>query len=571
MYVLGVWDGHDAGAALIEDDKIVYAANEERFTKRKLEVKFPFNAINAALKFAGIKPTDIEHVAFTTTEFTKTLERIMPYSKEYYYQFRRRKIPKPRFENERHKLKYAMTRIGILPLCNPISSYIVGRNLRHIGFKDFKLHLVEHHVAHAATAGFTAPFKDPLIITIDGLGDGLSGSISTLKNGKFERHKVIKAKDSIGIFYEQVTNIVGMRELEDEGKVMAMADYSYPFDFKENKLKDFFEVHGTFIKAKYSPLKQFELLQRIAWQTPREQFSYMAQQVLENVLTTFVQNAIEEYGIGNVAFAGGTFSNVKANMKIRKLDGLKHWFVFPHMGDGGMALGSALYANYMLTGTSHYKFDAYLGDEYDDQEIIKSLKNYTHFEYENEEEKDQAPHAADLIDSGNYVFWFHGRMEYGPRALGNRSILAPSDSEHVKDMLNLYVKKREWFQPFAPSMLESEAGKIVEYDNKGADKYMTNSYMIKEQVLPKTRAVSHVDGSARPQMVDDENKLYKDMIKQVSKRTGYGVILNTSFNIHGMPIVMTPEDALKTMEQTKTRYMFIGNIFVENKNGIKVH
>ncbi|MGC8652070.1 MAG: carbamoyltransferase C-terminal domain-containing protein [Candidatus Micrarchaeia archaeon] len=568
MYILGVWDGHDSGAALIDDKRIIYAANEERFTKRKLEVNFPFNAINAALRFAGLKPADIGHVAFTTTELTKTLERIMPYSKEYYYQFRRRKILKPRFEDERHKLKYTLTRFGVLPLCNSISSYIIGKALRHMGFKDFKLHVVEHHVAHAATAAFTAPFKNPLVITVDGLGDGLSGSISTLRNGKLERHKTLKATDSIGIFYEQVTNIVGMRELEDEGKVMAMADYSYPFDFNDNKLKNFFEVHGTSIKAKYSPLKQFVLLQRIAWQTPREQFSYMAQQVLEHVLTRFVQNALDEYGIGDVAFAGGIFSNVKANMKIRMLDKLRHWFVFPHMGDGGMALGGALYANYLLNGTTHYDFDAYLGDAYSEEDTLHEVKSRDGLRYELESPMEQAKHASELINEGNYVFWFQDRMEYGPRALGNRSILAPSSSDTVKDKLNLYVKKREWFQPFAPSLLEKDAEKILKYDNKGPDKFMTNTYYIKEDLDHIARAVTNVDRSARPQMVGKENKLYEELLHGIRKRTGYGIVLNTSFNVHGAPIVMSPADALNTMEQTRTRYMFINGVFVENTKGI---
>ncbi|MGI0133969.1 MAG: carbamoyltransferase N-terminal domain-containing protein, partial [Candidatus Micrarchaeaceae archaeon] len=269
LYTLGIWDGHDSGAALLSDDRIIFAANEERFTKRKLEINFPFNAIAAALKFAEIKPTDVQHVAFTTTEFTKTLERVFPYMKEYYYNFRRRKIPRPRFEDARHRLKYSMTTTGVLPLCNQISSSVISKRLNGMGFSGYKLHVVDHHTAHAATAAFTAPFKNSLVITLDGLGDGLSGSVSTLRNGKLERHIAIGARDSIGIFFEQATNIIGMRELEDEGKVMAMADYSYPFQFEENKLQNFFSVTGTTIKARYSPGRQFGMLQGIAWQMPR--------------------------------------------------------------------------------------------------------------------------------------------------------------------------------------------------------------------------------------------------------------------------------------------------------------
>ncbi|MCL5102388.1 MAG: hypothetical protein M1544_03470 [Candidatus Marsarchaeota archaeon] len=568
MYVLGLWDGHDSGAALIEDGEIVYAANEERFTKRKLEMKFPYHSIKAALDYAQLKPTDIENVAYTTTEFTKTLERIYPKMKERYYLFRRRKIPKPRFEGFMHNLKYTMTGVGILPLCNQISSSIISRQLRHMGFRDFKLSVVEHHTAHAATAAYTSGFKKSLVITLDGLGDGLSGSVSTFEGGKLERHIAIPARDSLGIFFEQVTNIIGMRELEDEGKVMAMADYSYPFDFEGNKLKDMFKVEGTIISAKYSARKQFALLQSIGWQLPREQFSYMAQQLLENIVVKFVSNVVDRFGISDVVLAGGLFSNIKANMKIRNLENVKHWYVFPHMGDGGIALGSALYTNHLLNGRSDYRFNAYMGDEYDAATTMKTLKKDKSLECVEENASEQAHHAAELISNGNYVFWFQGRMEYGPRALGDRSILAPTDSEEVKEKLNLYVKRREWFQPFAPSVLEEDVARVVDYDGKGYDKYMTMAYKVRDSAKDITKSVVNVDYSARPQAVGQENPKYMELLKRMGKLTGYGMVLNTSFNLHGMPIVMTPEDAIATMKTTKTKYMFINGVTVTNKRGV---
>ncbi len=567
MYVLGLWDGHDAGAALIEDDKVLYAANEERFTKRKLEVKFPYNSIAAALAYARIRPTDIEHVAFTTTEFTKTLERVFPGMKESYYKFRRRRILKPRFENFRHKLKYGMTSVGIVPASTAISRMIIARQLRHMGFRNFKLHVVEHHMAHAATAAFTRPEKKSLVITMDGLGDGLSGSISVLENGKLSRHVKINARDSIGIFYEQVTNLVGMRELEDEGKVMAMADYSYPFSFEENRFKDFFKVEGTMITAKYGPLKQFDMLQRMGWQMPREQFSYMAQQLLESVTVKMVSNAVDRFNISNVAFAGGLFSNIKANMRIRALDTVKHWYVFPHMGDGGIALGSALYTSYALTGKSHYDFCAYLGEEYDQEQTEHAIKKEGWLRHEKEAPHEQAKHAAELIADGNYIMWFQGRMEYGPRALGDRSILAPSDSEEVKDKLNMYVKRREWFQPFAPAMLDSEVPRMLEYDGKGLDKLMTMGYFVKRDFRDAVKSVVNVDGSARPQMVGAENRMYEDILNNIKRIKGNGIMLNTSFNLHGMPIVMSPDDAINTMKLTKTKYMFMNGFFLTNRKG----
>lgn len=563
MYILGIWDGHDAGAALVEDNKVIFAANEERFTKRKLEVNFPKHSIEAALRYAKIKPDDIEHIAFSTTEFAKTIERMFPKMRENYYIFRRRKRLKPRFSDLRHMLKYSITSIGITPGSTTINKHMLGKELRNMGFDKFKLYAVEHHAAHAATAAFTSPFKKALIITSDGLGDGLSGSISIMEKNTLTRKSVTKASDSLGIFFEQATNIIGMRELEDEGKVMAMADYSYPFSMDENLFRDFFSVDGISIKAKYNTIKQFEMLQRISWQLPREQFAYMVQQLLTEMLTKFVDNAIERFGIGDVAFSGGIFSNVKANMSLRKLDSLKHWYIFPHMGDGGIALGAALHTNYILNGITKHDFTAYLGPAYGENETIAALKRHKmKFQLER---KEQSKHAAELVTDGHYIFWFQDRMEYGPRALGDRSILARSDSEEIKDMLNLYVKKREWFQPFAPSIMEEEAERLLEYDNKGKDKFMTMAYMVKKEKRNVTKSVMHIDGSARAQMVGRENPLYYDVIKQVKNISGNGIVLNTSFNVHGFPIVMDPDDAIMTMKKTNSKYMFINGFFVTNK------
>ena len=563
MYILGIWDGHDAGAALLEDDRIVFAANEERFTKRKLEPSFPYHSINAALEFAGLKHSEIATIAFSTTELTKTLERIMPYSKEYHYLYRRRKMLKPRYEYLRRWLRYTLLNFGVVPGNTATSKFIISRQLRHMGFRNFKLYSIDHHTAHAATAAFASGFKNAAVVTLDGLGDGLSGSISTLQNGKLERHVKISARNSLGVFFEQVTYLLGMRELEDEGKVMAMADYSYPFEWGANKLKDCVSIEGTGIRMKYPFNAQLRMLDRILWSTPREQFAYMAQQVLENAFSSFFENVLEEYGIGDVAMAGGTMSNVKANMKIRKLERLKHWFVFPHMGDGGMAMGAAMYANYLINGTSAYEFDnTYLGNSYTEKQVKDALKKEKGLGFEFE--SDKSGHAAELISKDHYVFWFQDRMEYGPRALGNRSILAKADSEQVKDELNLYVKQREWFQPFAPSMLENEAEKLLE-DVKGHDKYMTMAYEVKDGMRSAMKSVMHVDFTARPQMVGSENPSYAKLLNGVKKNDGHGVVLNTSFNIHGMPIVMAPEDAIATMKKTKTKYMFIENFFVENK------
>jgi carbamoyltransferase len=568
MYILGIWDGHDSGAALIDDKSVVYAANEERFTKRKLEIEFPYHSIAAALKYAHIKPTDIEHIAYTTTELTKTIERIVPNMKENYYKFRRRKISQPSFEHLRRKIKYNMTTIGPLPLCRAISSFAISRRLRSMGFSNFKLHAVEHHAAHAASAAYTSGLNKGLVITMDGLGDGLSGTASILSDGKLERVASIRARDSIGILYEQVTNLVGMRELEDECKVMAMADFSYPFEFKDNQLGNFFDLTGTHLHARYSPSKQYDMLRSIGWRLPREQFGYMAQQLIEGIMVKLISNYVDRHNIHDIAVAGGLFSNVKMNMLVRGLDNVNSMYIFPHMGDGGIALGAALHAANEISGRSSFGFSAYLGNSYTEDETEAEIKKERAFVHERVGLKESAKHAAELISDGNYLMWFNGRMEYGPRALGDRSILATSESESVKERLNLYVKRREWFQPFAPSVLESDVNSIFDYDGKGYDRYMTSAYMMKKDLQNIEKSVIHVDGTARPQMVGKENPVYMDMLAHVRKLTGRGIVLNTSFNIHGMPIVMDVHDAVETMKYTATKYMFINGIFVTNRKGI---
>ena len=561
MFVLGVWDGHDAGACLVENGRIKVAVNEERLTRKKLFIGFPERSIRACLNFFHLKPSDIQIIAACGTQFTRLLARQFPYFDREFYRFRRRLIPKPKFERLRRLLKYKLAELN-LPFSKKVAEEQLKRKLKKFGFRDFKLFIVDHHLAHAASAIFCSGFKKALCITLDGVGDGLSGSINIFENGEIERIQSIQARDSLGMLYEQVTTLLGMRELEDEGKTMCLADYSYPLPEEKNKMLNFFKVDGLRIISKFSNVRRFLELEKILWNCKREEFAYMAQKTLEKHMLQLFINAIEETGLKNVCWSGGVASNIKANRIIRLFSGLKDWFVFPHMGDGGLAVGAALYVDHLLNGCKVRKLEnAYLGLEFNDEAIEEELKKWKEVEYEYRE--DTAELAADLISEENYLFWFKGRMEYGPRALGDRSILAPAWSERVKDELNLKVKRRGWFQPFCPSLLEEESKKFFEdYDGK-PDNFMTMGFMSREDVRERIKAVLHVDGSSRPQMVCNENKEYRMLLEKVKKNTGDGIVLNTSFNIHGEPIVCSPRDALETMLRTKTRYMILGNFFVE--------
>ncbi len=558
MYILGIWDGHDAGSAIIEGRTIKVAINEERLTRKKLDVGFPKLSIKACLDYLKIKPADIKVIAASTSDFSKTLTRAVPGLKDKYYLLRRRKIL-PRFGNFQKSLKYRLTEIGPTKITNGISHYLLKRELKNLGFEKFSLCIVDHHMAHASSA-LLSGFDKCLSITLDGVGDGLSGSVNILSDGKIDRISAISSKDSLGIFFEHVTNLLNMRELEDEGKVMALSDYAYEMPDEKNEMRNFFKVNGMNIKAKYTSLGMYKQLKNILWHTSSEQFAWMAQKTLEKNVVQLAENSIRETNIESVALSGGVASNVKANQKIKNLNEVKKWFVFPHMGDGGLAVGAALYVNLKLNGIRDYNFDnLYFGPEYSEEIIERTLKKYR-LKYE--ERSDIEKYAADLISDDKIVLWFQGRMEYGPRALGNRSILASAFSEKAKNELNMQIKKRDWFQPFCPSLLDEEAKKFFT-DLKQHDKFMVMGYNTKENVRHKLKSVININGSARPQMVEKENERFRSLIKQVKKNTGEGIVLNTSFNTHGFPIVNTPEEAIDMMIKTKSKHLILGDYAVK--------
>lgn len=564
MYVLGIWDGHDAGACIVEGSEIKIAVNEERFTKRKLDVGFPENSVRACLDFLDIKPTDITKIAVTTTDFAKTLTRAFPFLKDNYYLFRRRKVPEPMFSEFRRHFKYRTTEIREVPFCKMISERYFRKNLNRMGFKDYSLEMVDHHSAHAVAAAICSGFKKCLAITLDGVGDALSGTINIFENGDLKRISSIPARDSFGIFFEQVTTLLGMRELEDEGKIMALSDFAYQVPDDENRLMDFFEVNGLQVKCKYSTIGKYKRLKKILWNTPREQLAYMAQRTLEKHILDLFKNAMEETGIKDVCWSGGIASNIKVNLQLRLKSDLKNWFVFPHMGDGGLAVGAALAVDLEENGFSQNKLkNIYLGLEYGEEKIKEELDKYK-YKLTYEERKDLPQYTGELISQGKFALWYQGRMEYGPRALGNRSILAPAFLPEAKDKLNLQIKKRSWFQPFCPSLLEEDAKRIFK-DVDAYDRFMTMGYMTKEGIRDQVASVINVDGSARPQMLGKENQKYRELLEEVKKNTGLGIVLNTSFNLHGFPIVNSPEDAIEMMLKTKAPYMGIGNFFVELK------
>jgi carbamoyltransferase len=564
MYILGIDDGHDAGACIVENGKILVAINEERVSRKKLYQGFPEKSIKNCLDFLAIKPTDIKEIAISSSYLSRIIERAVPQLATNIYFYRRKLYSKPYFEKLRRLALYTIGTGGTSKAFKIFTKFQIKKKLKKLGFKNFRLHVVEHHAAHAAGAIFTSGFKKSLCITLDGTGDGLSGTINIFENDEINRISSIPTKHSLGIFYEQATALLGMRDLEDTGKLMCLSSYYYPL--QKNEMSEFFKVNGLKVISKYGNIERYFKMEDILWRCEREKFAYMVQKTLEDCLLQLFKNAIEESGIKRVCWSGGVASNIKANRIIRLYSGLKEWFVFPHMGDGGLAVGAALYTDWMLNGIKPKKLQhVYLGNEYSEEEIENTLKKYRRkisYEYVN----DVVKVAADLIMKNNFFGWFQGRMEYGPRALGHRSIFAPAWSLETKNELNIKVKRRAWYQPFAPSLLIEEAKKFFEDYNNQPDRFMTMGFMTKPEVRERIKAVIHIDGSSRPQMVNKEDCLLESLLKEIKKKSGDGILLNTSFNIHGEPIVCDPADAVETMIKTKMKFMIIGNFFVKLKD-----
>lgn len=563
MIILGIWDGHDAGAALVRDGEIVFAANEERFTRKKLDVEFPALSIREALKFAKMGPADVSCVAVSTSDFAKTLTRVFPGLKRKYYLIRRRKV-EPSFLNRLSKrAKYALTEIRPNRLTRWISGRVIRKELERLGFLNYRLVWVEHHLAHVAAAAGTSPYDRGLFLSLDGIGDGLSGMIGTFDGSRLQILNRFSGKVSLGLFFEHVTNLLNMRELEDEGKVMALAGFGYPLPDEENPLMALFDVDGLELRSKYHSWKLHEKLARVLYLYPAEQFAYMAQRVLEANILKLVRNACRSTGMSDVVYAGGVASNIKVNMLLKNSDFVKNLYVFPHMGDGGLALGAAIHAGQALRNHSRYPLhDLFLGPEYSAAEIQEAVERsgLPHQRLDRIEDK-----AAELIGQGRIVLWFQGRMEYGPRALGGRSILALSNSVAIKNRLNILLKKRVWYQPFCPTMLQSDASELLQ-DHNGVDNpFMTVGHLIKDKYADRLVAVINADNSCRPQILDDGPPRYHRLLDKVKDLTGFGVVLNTSMNKHGESIVNSPAEALDLLLNSGFEYLAIGDFLVWKK------
>jgi carbamoyltransferase len=541
--ILGIWDGHDSGAALLVDGRLVAAVNEERFSRRKLEVGFPSDSIAACLAMVSLRPSQVDAVAVSTADPAKALARCVPWTQEQYYQVRRRKTAPGATSALTRRAKQALTQFGPNPMSTAISRWVVGRALHRRGIRTARLSFADHHLCHAFCAAYGSGLTSVVVLTIDGLGDGLSATTSLFRDGRLTLLRQSPAAHSLGVFFEHVTMLLNMRELEDEGKVMALSEYASPVADTDNPLLSLVTVEEGRIRCAVTGSALERRLRRIHWGCPNEQFAYMAQKTVERVCVDLARDAVASAGEGRLALAGGVVSNVKATRLVRHAPGVKSVHVFPHMGDGGLALGAAIACAQSCGEGLALDFSRLdLGPSFDEHEIERAIAAKGLRRSRSDVIADE---AANLIASGAIVLWFQGRMEYGPRALGNRSVLARPDRSALRDRLNLALKRRVWYQPFCPSMLESEARRSLEDWDGPSNPHMTTSYVVRDECRDRMAGVIALDGSCRPHIVPDAaTDPFARLLHRLRARLGVGIVLNTSFNIHGEPLVCTPEQAV---------------------------
>ena len=581
---------HDSAACILKDGEIIAAAQEERFTRKKHDPNYPHNAIEFVLKYANLKLSEVDKIVFFEKPFLK-FERLL----ETYVAF----APK-----------------GFVSFAKAMPIWIKEKLFqKNLLFNKLKQHdqnyksdqnifFSDHHLSHAASAFFPSPFDEAVVLTADGVGEWATTTVAVGKNNKLEIKKEIHFPHSLGLLYSAFTYYTGFKVNSGEYKLMGLAPYGNPI--YEEKVKQLLDLKedGTFrLNQKYFNYatgltmtnKNFD---KLFGQKPRNpknekitQFhmdvASSIQKVTEEIMINLVKSIRKEYGINNLCLAGGVALNCVANGKILKEKIFDNIWIQPAAGDAGGSLGAALalwhidLGNKRSVNPNDDMKGSYLGPEYNQDEIENDLKiagaNFETLNYDELIDK-----TAQLLSNEKAIGWFQGRMEFGPRALGSRSILGDPRSDKMQKNLNLKVKYRESFRPFAPSILREDlstwfdmnvdssymllvaninSDKKIEMTNEQKNLFGIDKLNVKRSKIP---AVTHVDYSARVQTVTKNiNNRYYDLISKFKEKTGCPVIVNTSFNVRGEPIVNTPTDAFNCFMGTELDYLVIGNCILD--------
>ena len=593
-YILGISAFyHDSAACILKNGEIIAAAQEERFTRKKHDPRYPENAINFVLKYANLKLSEVDQIVFFEKPFLK-FERLL----ETYVAF----APK-----------------GFVSFAKAMPLWIKEKLFqKNLLFNKLKLHdenyksdknifFSDHHLSHAASAFFPSPFEEAIILTADGVGEWATTTIAIGKGNNLEIKKEIHFPHSLGLLYSAFTYYTGFKVNSGEYKLMGLAPYGDPI--YEDKIKKLIDIKsdGSFrLDQKYFNYStgltmtndNFEKLFGEKRRDPQKEkitqfhmdIAASIQKVTEDIMIKIAKNIHEKFKIKNLCLAGGVALNCVANGKILKEKIFENIWIQPAAGDAGGSLGAALALwyiennNYRTVNPNDDMKGAYLGNEFSQNEIENELNSlgaiYKTLSYE-----DMIDKTADYLSKEKAIGWFQGRMEFGPRALGGRSILGDPRSDQMQKNLNLKVKYRESFRPFAPSILREDLSewfnlnsdspymlivadinstKKIEMSDTQKKLFGIEKLNIKRSNIP---AVTHVDYSARIQTVTkNTNKKYYDLISKFKEKTGCSVIVNTSFNVRGEPIVNTPSDAFNCFMGTELDYLVIGNCILDKSN-----
>ena len=592
---------HDSAAALLINGNIVAAAQEERFTRKKHDPGFPTHAIEYCLESEGIQLDALDAVVFYDKPFLK-FERLL----ETYYGFAPRGLVSfvtamPVWIKEKIFLKKII--------------FDELLSIQKFQKKELKLLFPEHHLSHAASAFYPSPFKEAAIVTLDGVGEWATASICKGKNKTIEVLKELHFPHSLGLLYSAFTYYLGFRVNSGEYKLMGLAPYGDPGSEQvkeytriiKSELVQIMEDGSIWLNQKYFNYSTgLRMVKKKKWtqlfgfgrrsseaeiEQHHSNLALAIQQVTEEIIVKICREAKRLTDADYLCLAGGVALNCVANGKLLKEKIFKDIFIQPAAGDAGGAIGAALAASHIafdedrIVNSGDSMQGAFLGPEYSDREIERSIN---HFEAKGEflpDFQDLADRVAGYISEGKVVGWFQGRMEFGPRALGNRSILGDARSEDMQKKLNLKIKYRESFRPFAPSVLSDDVSDYFDLDCSSP--YMLLVAQVKEEQkksipgdyyqMPLMErlymkrsnipAVTHIDFSARIQTVHLEtNDRYYRLIESFKKQTGTGLIVNTSFNVRGEPIVCNPQDAYRCFMRTEMDYLVMGNFLFEKKN-----
>lgn len=569
VHILGIHDGHNSGATLVTDGKVVASVSEERLSRRKNEVGYPRRSIEDVLRIGGVDPSELSEIAFASL-FMHAQNYLLDVGPWYTVglEDQRRAAEQPA---EYQKLVFDQRK-----------RERIADVVDHLGVSEDRVTFTEHHLAHLAAAYYTAPWRQTgqrvLGLTCDGAGDNLCATVSVCCDNEIERISSTGRHASLGKIYSRVTFLMGMTPWEHEYKLMGMAPYADPerSDVAAKPLRELLRIsddglgfqQAGELSTNYSYVYLREAFERIRFDT----VAGATQLFTEEMLVAWVKNCVAHTGIRDIVVGGGVFMNVKANMLIAGLPEVDRLYVMPSGGDESLSIGSALHRYYVSTGLQDHSAsvldDLYLGGEFDlkaEQAATDMAARSGPLEIQRPNDMNDA--VAGLLDAGETVALCRGRMEWGARALGNRSIVTSAHDYARVDRINRAIKMRDFWMPFAPSFKEESAHRYFDDPKDLKPWFMTFAYQAKDEGYQDIVAGSHPrDRTIRPQVVrQSANPEYHSMISRWEKKTGRGAVLNTSFNLHGEPIVYSPDDAIRVLLNSGLKHLALNAFLISMK------